>query len=373
METNNILSGGIEQLNEIKDKLLELSNNMANSKQQQEEAEKLDKAVRNLEKSIADEILHTLKKRRGEIEESFDKQVNKLKDKAKKIKDQRNKEKNFKVSERIDAETATLRMENNSLKLDAQTLAKQEKLPFYCNSKLYMALYYPSSLSDILIIFASLVITLLLIPCSIYFLLLPAKIIFLILTYVITVLVFGSIYLSIGNYTKDKFSEKILQVRAIRNHIRSNNKKIASIRRRIKKDRDESGYGLHGFDEELDAIEKEKEDILAQKKDALTVFENVTSKIITNEIQELNKDKLTSLKAERDGIKSNINQIDEKIKALTIKIAGDYEPFIGKDLMSVERLESLSNIILAGNASTISEAIAVYRQNTIPEKGNADG
>jgi hypothetical protein len=36
---------------------------------------------------------------------------------------------------------------------------------------------------------------------------------------------------------------------------------------------------------------------------------------------------------------------------------------IGKDLMTLERLESLTNIILAGNAANISEAVSFYRQN----------
>lgn len=374
MEASNILTGGIEQLNEIKDYLLELNGNITNNKLQHEETEKLEKAVRSLEKDIAEEIQLTIKKRRVEIEGTFDEQVNKLKDKAKKIKEQRSKTKSSKVSERIDAETAPLCMENNSLKLEAETIAKQEKLPFFCNTKLYLALYYPSCFTDILIIFAALAIILLLIPCSIYFLILPVeKIIYLVLTYVVTVLVFGSIYLSIGNYTKDKFSTKIMQIREIRNHIRDNGKKISGISRRIKKDRDESGYGLQDYDENLAALEKEEDDILAQKKDALTVFENVTSRIITTEIQDSYKDKMSELKGEYERIKNNLNQTEEKIKALTIKMAGEYEPFLGKDLMTLDRLEALSNIILAGNAATISEAIAFYRQNTIPEKVNVDG
>jgi hypothetical protein len=373
MEANNILSGGIEQLNEIKDYLLELNGNIANSKLQKDEAEKLEKAVRNLEKDITEEIQLTIKKRRGEIEDTFDQQISKLRDRARKIKEQRNKAKSSKISERIDAETAPLRMENNSLRLEAETIARQEKLPFFCNTKLYLALYYPSCFTDILIIFAALAIILLLIPCSIYFLVLPVeKIIYMVLTYVVTVLVFGSIYLSIGNYTKDKYWAKILQIREIRGHIRGNGKKISGIRKRIKKDRDESGYGLQGYDEELAALEKEEDDILAQKKDALTVFENETSRIITTEIQDSYKDKLSELKSEHERIKSSLTQTEEKIKALTIKIAGDYEPFLGKDLMTLDRLEALSNIILAGNAATISEAIAFYRQNTIPEKVNAD-
>lgn len=373
MEADNILSGGIEKLNEIKEYLLELNGNMENDRQLKEEAEKLQKAVKGLEKEIADEIAKTIKKRRGEIEDSFDKQIGKIRDKAKKIKEQRSKAKSLKVSERIDAETAELRAEKSRLRLEVETIARQDKLPFFCNSKLYMALYYPSCFTDILLIIVTLVIVLLLIPCGVYFLLLPAKIIYIILSYVVTVVVLGSLYLAGYNYTRERYDNKLKQIKEIRGRIRESKKKIAAIKRRIKKDRDESGYGLHGYDEELARLDKDEDDILAQKKEALTVFENSTSKIISNEIQELYRDKLASLRNELEQVNVRLNQAEERIKALTLKIASEYEPFLGKDLMNLDRLEALSNIILAGNAATISEAIAFYRQNTISEKGNANG
>lgn len=373
MEADNILSGGIEKLNEIKEYLLELNGNMENDRQLKEETEKLQKAVKGLEKEIADEIAKTIKKRRGEIEDSFDKQIGRIRDKAKKIKEQRSKAKSLKVSERINAETAELRAEKSRLRLEAKTAARQDKLPFFCNSKLYMALYYPSCFTDILFILAALAVVLLLIPCGVYFLLLPAKIIYIILSYVVTVVVFGSLYLAIGNYTRERYDDKLKQIKEIRGRIRETNKKISAIKRSIKKDRDESGYGLHGYDEELARIDKDEDDILAQKKEALTVFENSTSKIISNEIQELYRDKLASLRNELEQVNGRLNQTEERIKALTLKIASEYEPFLGKDLMTLDRLEALSNIILAGNAATISEAIAFYRQNTISEKGNANG
>jgi len=373
MEAGNILSGGIEQLNEIKDCLLELNGNMENSRQQKDEAERLQKAIKGLEKDIADEIQSTIKKRRGEIEDSFDKEIGKIKDKAKKIREQRNKAKSLKVSERIDAETADFRMENKNLKMEAATIAKQGKLPFFCNSKFYLALYYPSCFTDLLVIILTLAVVLLLIPCSVYYFLLPDRIAFMVLAYVVTVIVFGSLYLAIGNLTRNRYQDKILKLREIRGHIRNNRRKIKIIKRKIKRDRDESGYGLQKFDEELARLDKDENDVLKQKKEALAAFDHSTSRIIANEIQELYKDKLGSMKRDLEQVKGRQNQTEEKIKALTLKIASEYEPFLGKDLMTLDRLEALSNIILAGNAGTISEAIAFYRQNIISEKANANG
>lgn len=373
MEANNILSGGIEQLNEIKEYLLELNGHMENARRQKDEIERLEKAIKGLEKTIADEIQSTLKKRKGEIEHSFDKEIGKIRDKAKKIRGQRSKAKSLKVSERIEEETAGLRAEKSRLKLEARTLIKQEKLPLFCNSKLFMALYYPSCFTDLLVILIALAVVLLLIPCGIYYYLLPDRMLYMVLSYVITVILFGSLYLAIGNYTRSRFQNSLIKIKNIRADIRDKNKRIAVIKRNIRRDRDESGYGLHGFDEELDRLERDEDEVLTRKKEALLTFENSTSKIIANEIQESYRERLEGLKADLDQARVSHNQTEEKIKALSIKIASEYEPFLGKDLMSLDRLEALSNIILAGNASTISEAIAFYRQNTISEKGNADG
>src|SRR5690606_36225046 len=126
---------------------------------------------------------------------------------------------------------------------------------------------------------------------------------------------------------------------------------------------DESAYGLENFDEELNKLDAQVAEIAQQKKEALLTFENSTVQVITSEIKRQYEDKLSSLKAENEKIIAEIAQADEKIKGLTLKIASEYEPFIGKDLITLDRIDSLINIIEAGNASNISEAVQFHRQN----------
>lgn len=363
MDNNSILSGGVEQLNEIKDNLLELRGYQSKNERLLEEEAKLDKSIKGMEKTIADEILSTTRKRRDEIEATFDKQMDKLRARMKRIKDKRDEKKNQKVSERIAAETASLRTENSSLKLEAKTLFKQKRMPSFCNTKFYYALYAPACFSDILIIIAVLTTVLLLIPCGIYFLLIKQeKALYLILTYVITVIFFGGLYI-IGNRWKEKYSQDILKVKGIRSSIRANKRKISVIKKNIKKDRDESAYGLQSFDEEMNKLLQEEEEIAQQKKEALSTFDNTTNQIIANDIQGSYEEKLSGLKEDYDKTCTESKKAEEMIKALTIKMANEYEPFVGKDLMSLERLDSLINIIQAGSAATISEAVTFYKQN----------
>jgi hypothetical protein len=262
-------------------------------------------------------------------------------------------------------ETADIRSENTQLKLETKTLFKQKHIPRFCNTKLYYALYVPSFLSDYLIILGALVLALFLVPCGIYFFLLPEeKIGYLILTYVLSVLFFGGIYVLVANRTKVRFTDEIHKVKGIRAHIRANKKKIAVIKKNIRKDRDESTYGLQEFDTELAKLEQETADIVSQKKEALLTFDQSTRHIIATEIEGSYKEKLEGLKAELTKASAATRKAEERIKALTLKVASDYEPFLGKDMMTLKRLDTLINILQEGNAANISEAIAFYHKNT---------
>ena len=369
MEGSNLLSGGIERLNEIKECLLERYGYQSNNESLLVEEEALERSIADLEQTIKEEIQRTTRKRRQEIENTFDQQEDKLQVRIKRIREKREKNKNVKVSQRMDAETASLRQENTQLKLEAKTSFKQKHIPALCNTKLYYSLYSPACFTDVLFILATLLITLLLIPCGIYFLLLPdERILYLILTYVITVVFFGGIYLIIGNRTKDKYSQEIGKVKGIRGQLRVNKRKIAVIRRNIRKDRDESSYGLQDFDAEMAKLEQERIEVAAQKKEALATFDNTTVPIITAEIEAIYHSKLTTQREEYERIRTDSAKAEEKIKALTLQVASDYEPYLGKEFMTLKQVDILINILQAGNATNISEAIAFYKLNTDKEE-----
>ncbi len=368
----NLLNGGIEQLNEIKECLLERYGYQSKNETLLLEEEMLEKRIADLEQTMKEEIQKTSKKRRLEIEDTFDQQEDKLQTRIKRIKEKRERSKNAKVSQRIDTETSSLRQENTQLKLEAKTLFRQKHIPSFCNTKLYYALYSPACFTDVLFILAMIIITLLLIPCGIYFLLLPEeKILYLILTYVLTVLFFGGLYLILGNSTKDKYVMELQKVKGIRGQIRANKRKMATIKKNIRKDRDESSYGLQNFDAELAKLEQEIADLIAQKKEALAAFDNTTVLIIASEIEANYKSQLTAQREEYEKVKSDSAIAEERIKALTLKIASDYEPFLGKERMTIQQVDALIGIIQAGNAVNISEAIAFYKLNSEKEENSS--
>lgn len=364
MDGNNLLTSGVEALNVMKEQLYELYGYQSKQESLALEEKRLADSIQEMEKAVADEIQSTVKKRRKEIEDTFEAQISKINAKIKKTKDKRDKYKESKVSERIDAETASLREENSNRKKEIKTIFTQYHIPLFFNTKLFYALYFPKFFADFILLLGVLLVTLLVIPCGIYFILLPEeRILYLILIYLVVAVIFFGVYVIIGNNIKDKHIDQFRQIKGIRENIRVNQKKIAVIKRNIKRDRDESAYDLENFDEKLAKLEKEAEDINMQMNEALASFDNTTSLVISDDIESQYKEKLTNLKSEHDKASLEYSDTEEKLKALTLKIANEYEPYIGKDLMTLENLKTLINIIQAGNANTVSEAIAYYKKS----------
>jgi hypothetical protein len=358
----NILSGGLEELNKVKESLIKLNGYKSDNDNLVIEEARLEKSIQAKEKAISDEISNTVKKRKDEIETTYDEQIKVTQTRSKKIRNKKEKSKNAKVAERIELETADLKEEYRQMMIDSKSILKRDKAPAFCSTRLFYALYLPKGFGDLLIIFIHLLIVLLGIPCGIYFFLLPEeKILYLILIYFITVIVFGGIYKLVESKTKDKHGDAVRQVRKIRNNLSLNKKKQKKIEKKIITDRDESPYGLDKFNEELQELDQEFSAIANQKKEALAAFENTTKTVISEEIKSRNQEELTNLKQEYDKVYSNIKIAEDNIKTLSLEIASKYEAYLGKEFIIVERLNALSELMTQNNLTTISEAIAEFK------------
>lgn len=359
---DNILSGGINELNQVKASLMRRNELRNEYESLTIEEARLERSIQSKEKAISDEINNTLKKRKDEIEAIYDEQISKIQVRSKRIRNKKKKSKSVKISERIELETIDLKQEYQQMMLDTKSIFKQNKIPHLCNTRIFYALYMPKGVGDLLIILIHLLIILLAIPCGIYFLLLPEeKIIYLFLIYFLIVIVFGSIYKIIENKTVNRFGQVIRQVRKIRNNMANNKRKQNKIKKKILKDKDESSYGLEKFDDELLELDKELSAISIQKKNALTEFESKTKVVISEEIRSRYQEEVDNIKREYDNVYSKIKVNESDSKTLSLEIASKYEAFLGKEFMVPEKIEELSELMIQNNLSKISEAIAEYR------------
>ena len=93
MDTENIFSQNVDYLIQIRDEVAQCNQLEQHLKQLNDKQDKLRKAVSQEEKSIHDEITTTIKKRKNEIEKTYDDQLDAGRKKIKKAQDEKIKEK----------------------------------------------------------------------------------------------------------------------------------------------------------------------------------------------------------------------------------------------------------------------------------------
>ena len=351
----------VKFLADARDAVYRLNCDQNTAGQLADEEEKKERELETAGKAVSDSVNQTVKKRLDEINSSYDKEIGKGQERLKKARAKREKAKSQGMKERI-AE------HNRDLKVQLRTLFQKNRVPAWCGTTFYYALYYPRGFKEILIFLLTLIICFLGIPCGIYFLI-PQRIIwYLAAVYFVDVLLFGGLYVMIGNRTRLRHQDTLKRGRDIRNVLRSNQKKIKVITRTIQKDGNEDIYDLEKYDDEIACVEQELSEIASRKKDALSTFENVTKTIITDEIIASHKDTMDRLRQELDEVSANLRSLESSIKEQNIRITDTYGPYLGREFLQPDKLAQLSRLIQDGSASNITEAIKVYR-----DAGQAEG
>lgn len=348
-------------LEDAKEAVTELNDFSRKEGELRQESARLEKSLAAEKKAVNDAINSTVRKRREEIQSSYDAEIGKLQDKLKKTRARREKAKNQGMKDRIKEETMELHEHNRELRVRMKALFQSDRVPFICNTNYYYAMYFPRGLREIFTLLLTFVICFGLIPYGIYYFLPEKKTFYLALIYGAAVLIFGGIYILIGNLTKDRHLSALKEGRAIRSLIASNNKKIAVITSSIKRDRNEKIYDLEKFDDEIAQLNQDLEETAQKKKDALNTFENVTKTIITDEIMGNSRAKLDALAQSQQEAEDRLHYTETIVKEKKIFITDTYESYLGKEFLVPEKLDELKKIMENGTAVNLSEAIEEYR------------
>ncbi|MBP3570143.1 MAG: hypothetical protein J6K04_13385 [Lachnospiraceae bacterium] len=360
---NAILHAGVDELNTIKEHVLELTGYQERNAELLKEEARLEKLIATKEKDLNDEIETTLKKRKNELVSTYEAQLDTLNARSKKVKAKKEKDKDAKMSERMEEETADLRDRNKELVLEIKAKMKADKTPKICNTTLFYACFMPKSPIEFLIFIAGLLIVFLAIPFSIYQLPFAKKFgeIALAVIYLIMILLVGSVYLAINNKVKEKHLDTIRAVRGLRNQYYRNLKNVKDIQRGIKNDSDESSYGLEQYDAELSEITAEIQRVTEEEKKALNTFETETTAQIKAEAKERYEEELANLREKCKETEAEQKTVEEKVKEYSLMMSQQYEAYLGRDMLTVSKLDKLISRIQKGEAADIGEAIALEK------------
>ncbi len=363
-DPGNILSAGADVLREIKNKILRLDELKVRVSDLKDKQTQLEKDIAAKQKAMDTEINTVLSKRRAEVEKSFDANIEQTREQVKNVKTKRDKYKGTKVDERVVTETADLNEQVRSLKQDIRGIFSREHISRLFNNGYFFTMFMPDGLGDFLIILLS-VIVLLAIPAGVYMLLPESlhKVIILVGIYAVVIVIALLVFTLIFKTVKEKHADALKQARLIREKIKRIKKHIARTEKVIRKDKDESGYGLEKYDEELNGLGTQLDDIISSKKQALAEFESTTKKNITDEIKARYAEELNTMKTENEAAYNEQRDAETQIKSLSIEISGKYESYLGKEALAIPMLDSLTDIIDKGNAHNIAEAIAYYKNS----------
>jgi len=360
MEEQNILTGNMGCLNQIKSDIKE--HNIAKEKIEPMKVtvKELEKNIESLEKDVKDEIESTLKTRREAVESGFNKEIESDQEKLKKSQSDRDKAKSKGVKERISVETSSLREDNKGMKDEIKAAFKSNKIPRFFNTRLFLALFMTKGIKDILICIVTFLITFLAIPSAIYYFVPNMPDWSLIVIYIVTVAIAFITYKIISERVKFAHFEIIQGLIITRDRISENKRKIRKIVHAIKKDKNEEMYGLDRFDSKINIILSDIEKFEAKKALALEDFNNLVKPNIIAEINGKDSARIIALKVDLEKKRSLLTEMEDKVKDQRIYIASNYEAYLGNEFVTPDKLEALSEIMNTGNADTIGKAIAVY-------------
>ncbi|MCR5330636.1 MAG: hypothetical protein K6E62_05560 [Lachnospiraceae bacterium] len=363
-EENNVLNGGIDILNEMKASVTGLEEMKQRVTELSEKQTKLEKDIAAKQKSMDAEIGTTVSKRLSEIEKSFDSEIDNTRDRMKRVRNKKDKLKDAKVSERIEMETASMRERIRSQKQDLKGIFSREHISRIFNTEYFFSVFLPDQVGDFCVILASIIIMLAL-PALIY-ILLPETLHKLwvgILLYVAVIVIAMAIFWLIYKFVKKKNLKALENARTIRDNIRNTKKDIRKLERDIRKDKDESGYGLEKYEYELQELDNQINDIIDQKKRALSDFENTTKVDISNQIKAGYIDSINKMKAENEIAYDEQRTLENRIKTTSLEISRKYEAYVGKENLSISMIDSLIEIINGGDAVNIADALVFYRKS----------
>lgn len=331
---------------------------------------KLTKNIAAEEKSIAEEISATLKKRKQEISDTYDDRLDDNRARKKKISSKRDKKKNQRMNQRIDDETKDIHKNSRELEIEMKTLFKKNKVPSLCASRLYYDMFMPRGFGEVLAMLGCYLL---------FFAGVPGLITFLVKNFVLDgkknvnvafwcmliaaclVILQLIVYFAIYNATKVRHGDILKQGRSIRDKIKANKRQADAIKNSINKDKDESAYNLDAYDEKLANLDKEADAIGAEKQQALKAFEEDTKQLIIDEINGRRLKAVEDMKTEKKELEDKIAKGEKMYSEKVLQITNQYASYLGEDLCKADKLNDLIALMEEGQAETVSEAINLYK------------
>lgn len=360
MMDSNFLGGGIAELQYAKAALNEANQLQDSLHAAEAAASAKEKDLESQKKYVQDKINNAIKERRGELKKTHDEQVDLANKNLKEAEKKRKAAKSDAVQARITDETSDLNKTLDDLKREVKNIFKKGRIPGICNTAYYYALYAPKRGIDFFVFVLTVVVEFGVIPNVVCAFLKTDKLIIKILVYLAIVLFFVAIYFLFFAISKRNKNGAVLEeARMKRNEIRRVKKQIKRTSKSIVKDKDESTYGLEGFDSEIAGLQQVYSEATNKRDAALKAFDEGTTQQIREEIQNENQETLNRMEAEAEESRKALESARAKASAAQENVSSTIEVYLGKKNTTVEKIDSMITLMQEGKAKTVMEALDV--------------
>lgn len=355
---NNFLSGGVAELEKVKIQLIDEADKTSALTDAEVAVKAKEKDLENQKKYMAEKIATATKERRGDLKKVQDEQVEEATKILKDAEKKRREAKASAVNARISNETASLTEKIEELKKEINVTFKEKGVPSFCNSSYYYSMFAPKTGKNFLVFIITIVIALGIIPNAVCLLVKPGEWLLKILVYLAVVVFFAAIYAIIFITTHSKGKGEVIEAsRVKRTEIEKCQKEIKKITKGIRSDKDESGYDLQSFDDEIAQAQAVVDEKMKAREAALQNFDEVTAVQIKDEIEKENMPAIEQIESELTGMKTDVDMKRSAVKTVSDDLANNYSAYLGKKNMSTERIDSMISLIQEGKAETIMQAM----------------
>ena len=316
------------------------------------------------EQNLKDNIDRTVQSRRKELAANFDDEIAEERASVKRAQSKKERAKHIGKQERIAAESAPIEEARAEIGRRLRELFRKQHVPAIFRSKLYYALYWPRHLTEWLQIFLFVALFFVALPCGIYFLTLPEqlrRIPALVLIYIVDIVIVGGIYTVIGTQSKLRYLEILKEGRRMQTELAEKARELRRVKRSIQRDKSDEPYNLGNFDTEIAAAEQRLELTQQKKIAALQTFDAETRARIAEELSGEAAPRISQKKSEYEVALHALNEVGKERQAAALRLAEQYEPMLGKEFMSAEKIAALKDIMENGTVTNLAEAIARYR------------
>ena len=360
-EEAEFFSGGMDELNVMIEDVTKRDNLVNEVRNIVNEGKKLEKELEEEKKKLAKDINDTVNDEMAKAVAEENRIITEDSSKLKQVKSDRNKAKEQGIKNRIEKETADMVEENRNLHRYVRRTFKENGLPSYCDTKWFYTLYCTQSGIEWLIKIAVFFCGLVLIPGIFCAVVNPWWFLKIIL-WAVLIVIFIMVYMTVYLLSKDRDSGVLEEMREHRDKIADNEKKIKSVKKRIRLDTDESLYNLGEFDIQIAELENNIDMAAKRKKEKLYDFEQNKKQGI---IDEVNENHIPVIEGKQNTISEKLslyNQKNNELNELQQSIACQYERFLSKPYTNAACLKRMYEIMQSGSASNIGQAFMLVKR-----------